>query len=119
MAHNTICHIEISCRNAARAGQFYGGLFGWKLNSDMGEDYIFFQPKEGVSGALSTTKDFTPGNRVVIYVEVDDIEAFQRKAVELGGKMSTPKTVIPHHGWYGLFTDPDGNIIGLFTPQPK
>lgn len=54
---------------------------------------------------------------VVPYVEVDDIEAFLHKAVELGGKELTAKTAIPTIGWYGKFSDPDGNIIDLFTNQ--
>ena len=119
MAKNNICHIEISCRDATKTGQFYSELFGWKLNSDMGDDYIFFQPEEGVSGAFSKTGDFTPGNRVILYVEVDDIDAFQKKAVDLGGQLTVARTEIPQHGWYGHFTDPDGNTIGLFTAMLK
>ncbi len=119
MALNTICHIEISCRNATGAGQFYNEMFGWKLNSDMGDDYIFFQPEDGVSGAFSKVEDFAPGNSVIFYVEVDDIDAFLKKAVELGGKLTVPKTEITQHGWFGHFTDPDGNTIGLFTALPK
>jgi len=115
MANNSICHIEICARDAVKASEFYKGVFGWTLNLDMGEDYIFWQPESGPGGGLMKSADFTPGTGVVMYVEVDDIEAYLKKAEELGGKQDAPKTEIPTIGWYGRFADPDGNIIGLFT----
>ena len=39
------------------------------------------------------------------------------KAVNLGAKKVKEKTEIPNVGWFGLFTDLDGNTIGLFTPK--
>lgn len=41
------------------------------------------------------------------------------KAVELGGRKVKEKTEIPDIGWFGLFTDLDGNTIGLFTPKNR
>jgi len=37
--------------------------------------------------------------------------------VKLGGRKVKEKTEIPNVGWVGLFTDLDGNTIGLFTPK--
>lgn len=116
MSNNTICHIEITSGNAKAVAEFYEKLFGWKLNTDMGDEYIFFQPESGPGGAVSKG-DFTPGTGVTVYIEVDDIEAYLSKANELGGKTTTAKTEIPHVGWYGKFTDPSGNQLGLFTPN--
>lgn len=119
MGENSICHIEISCQDSKKAGQFYSALFGWKLDSAMGEEYIFFQPEKGVGGAFSQEKNHTPGEGIIFYVEVDDIDAYLKKAIELGGKEATAKTEIPDHGWYGHFIDPDGNRMGLFTAKPS
>ena len=118
MGVNSICHIEISCKNAARAGRFYEDLFGWNIDNSMGEEYLFLQPKIGVGGALAQNASHCPGDNVIFYVEVDDIDAFLKKAVQLGGKEVRVKTEIPGHGWYGHFVDPDGNKIGLFTGNP-
>jgi predicted enzyme related to lactoylglutathione lyase len=117
MGPNSVCHIEISCTDSGKAAKFYGGLFGWKIDNAMGDEYIFFQPEIGVGGAFSKNEKHAPGASVIFYVEVDDIEAYLKKAVELGGQESTPKTEIPGHGWYGHFIDPDGNLMGLFTAQ--
>jgi len=48
---------------------------------------------------------------------VDDIDAMLEKAVKLGAKKVKETTEIPNVGWFGLFTDLDGNTIGLFTPK--
>lgn len=119
MSKNSLCHVEISVKDALGASGFYRDLFGWKIDNSMGDGYVFFQPESGPGGAFSKVEEHTPGNNVVTYVEVDDIDAFLKKATELGGKEVVPKTVIPGHGWFGHASDLDGNIIGLFTSEPK
>jgi len=35
--------------------------------------------------------------------------------VKLGGKaLMPPKEISPEIGWMAMFSDPDGNVIGLF-----
>jgi predicted enzyme related to lactoylglutathione lyase len=46
----------------------------------------------------------------------DDIDSSLAKAESHGGKNVTPKTEIPNTGWFGFFSDPTGNLIGLYTP---
>jgi len=41
------------------------------------------------------------------------------KAEKLGGKKVKEKTEITGVGWFGLFTDLDGNTIGLFKPKQE
>lgn len=119
MARNTICHFEIPATDAKKVSDFYRDLFGWKLSLDMGDDYVLFQPEDGPGGAISKVDDFAPAERVMFYVEVDDVEAYLKKAMELGGKPLVSKTEIPDVGWYGHFADPDGNTMGLFTGRPR
>jgi hypothetical protein len=51
----------------------------------------------------------------MVYVGTDDIEATLAKAETLGGEILVPKSEIPGQGWFGMFSDPTGNQIGLFT----
>ena len=51
----------------------------------------------------------------LIYLANDDIEKTLAKAEALGGEVVVSKMEIPGVGWYGFFTDPSGNRIGLFT----
>ena len=52
---------------------------------------------------------------VLVYVATDDVQASLAKAESLGGKTLVPKTEIPKIGWFGIFADPTGNKVGLFT----
>jgi predicted enzyme related to lactoylglutathione lyase len=51
---------------------------------------------------------------VVVYVQVDDLEAYLKKAESLGAKRLVEPTEIPGMGAWAQFTDPDGNAIGLY-----
>ncbi len=42
-----------------------------------------------------------------------------KKAKALGAEILQEKTEIPGRGWYGIFKDPTGNTIGLFTRKLK
>ncbi len=114
---NTICHIEIPCRDAGRAAAFYRDLFGWKIDNAMGDDYVFFTPESGLSGAFSQVEKVEPHGGSVFYIMVNDIEAYLKKAGLLGASVAREKTEIPGYGWYGHFIDLDGNKMGLFTPR--
>jgi len=82
------------------------------------KDYATFSTGDGqLNGGGFDRKDkITPGN-IIIYILVDDINAMLEKAVKLSAKKIKEKTEIPNVGWFGLFTDLDGNTIGLFTPK--
>ncbi len=51
---------------------------------------------------------------VYLYISTDDIDGTLAKARSLGGEIVTPRTEIPGVGWWGMFTDPTGNKVGLF-----
>lgn len=115
---HTICHLEIPTADTKKSGEFYRKLFGWEIDYGWGPDYAAFNTGEGVlsGGGLDRKDNVTPGN-IVIYVQVDDINAMLERAAKLGGEKVKEKTEIPDVGWFGLFTDLDGNTIGLFTPK--
>ena len=50
---------------------------------------------------------------MTFYVEVDDINAYLKKAEGLGAKTVMPRTVIPDTITMAMFSDTDGNTIGL------
>lgn len=119
MSDHTFCHIEISAKDAKATADFYHQLFGWEINNQMGDEYLFFTTPSGLGGAISQNPDFTPGNNIVNYIQVNDIDGYLKKAADLGGGIIKGKTDIPGHGWYGLGKDIDGNHFGLFTPLNK
>ena len=116
---NTICHLEIPTEDVKKSGEFYKKLFGWKMDYGWSKDYAMFSTEEGVlsGGGLDSSEEARSIGRIIIYIQVDDIKAMLEKAVKLGARRVKEKTEIPNVGWYGLFTDLDGNTIGLFTPK--
>lgn len=117
MAEHTIVHVEIPAQNPQAASKFYANLFGWKMEVDLHFNYHMFQAPSGPDGAFSeVSENVKPGN-VLIYVSTDDIDASLEKAVSLGGTVAHPKMEIPGVGWMAIFTDPTGNLIGLFAPN--
>jgi len=112
-----ICHIEIPTTDVKKSGEFYKKLFNWKIDYGFGKEYATFDTEEGqVGGGIDRKDKIIPGN-IIIYILVGDINTMLAKAVKLGAKKVKKKTEIPNVGWFGLFTDLDGNTIGLFTPK--
>ena len=52
-------------------------------------------------------------------VDVDDVEAYVRKAVDLGGVVALPKMAILGVGWLAYCKDTESNIFGLMQTDPS
>jgi predicted enzyme related to lactoylglutathione lyase len=120
MAKHSIVHVEFSAQDPKAAGEFYRRLFGWKIEaSQVGDafEYVQFTPEEAPAGGFNQVGQNASAGEVLVYVSSDDIEASLAKAEKLGGKSVVPKTEIPGIGWFGVFTDPTGNKVGLYTAQ--
>ncbi len=116
MNQHPIVHVEIPAEDQAASGQFYSDLFGWKIQSFPEMGYATFDAEGGPGGGFPKIdgEGVTPG-AVLVYVGTDDIEASLAKAESLGGNTVVPKTEIPGMGWFGVFSDPAGNRIALYT----
>ncbi len=116
MANHPIVHIEFSASDLQAAAKFYADLFGWKTEYVPQMNYVTFEAPPGPGGGFNPVDgQMTKPGDVFVYIQTDDIEATLAKAQSLGGKILVPKTEIPNIGWFGFFTDPTGNRVGLFT----
>ena len=121
MGKHSIVHVELPANDPKQAAQFYSNLFGWKteaLPSPAGE-YWQFTPDATPGGGFNPVGEggpwpVKPGD-VFLYISTDDIDATLAKAESLGAETITPRTEIPGIGWWGMFSDPTGNKIGLYT----
>ncbi|WP_286219442.1 VOC family protein [Paraoerskovia sediminicola] len=114
MAHGDITHIDIPVADMDGATRFYGGLFGWEIAEVPGfEGYPMWGAPNGVSGGglAPRSEGFTQPRS---YVEVDSIDDTLAKVTELGGAVQMAKSEITPTSWWAVFTDPDGNVVGLF-----
>ena len=121
MAQHPIVHIEIPADDPQAAGKFYADLFGWKLDLDQAFNYLQFEAEGGPGGAFVKAGDATEGHpgyqvgKPLVYIGDDDIDATLAKVESLGGRVLVAKTEIPNIGWFGIFTDPVGNQLALYT----
>jgi predicted enzyme related to lactoylglutathione lyase len=113
MAKNKIGHIEWGSTDLDRSKDFFKGLFDWEFR-EWNADYYFFNPGEGPGGGFMKVEKVDSGNSGVAYIEVEDIDSTLTQVRKLGGGVTMERTEIPEMGWYAQFTDPDGNVIGLW-----
>jgi uncharacterized protein len=121
MTKRNVVHIEIPTRNHEESIKFYGELFGWKTEPHPEMNYTTWDALEGPGGGFSPIGENTKAGDILIHVDSDDIEADLKKAKSLGAKIVREKSEIPNIGWWGVFKDPTGNTIALFTsknPRP-
>jgi predicted enzyme related to lactoylglutathione lyase len=94
---------------------FYTQLFGWKTTDIPGDmPYSIVTPGEGgATGGIGPTPDGSPGH-VTFYVGVDDVDEALAKAESSGGTKVMGPMDVPG-GKIGLFTDPEGHVVGLWS----
>lgn len=117
MAHGDVTHLEIPVTDLARAKSFYGELFGWKIEDTPGyDDYPMWRAPNQISGGALALREegFTQPRSVI---EVDSIDETLAKAVAAGGTVVMERSPITESSWWALFTDPDGNVIGLYEGE--
>lgn len=120
MGKHNIVHVELPASDPKEAAQFYSELFDWKTvaSQSPGGEYWQFRPDSFPGGGFNPVGESglwptKPGD-ILLYISTDDIDATLAKAELLGGKIIMKKEEIPGIGWWGMFTDPTGNRIGVF-----
>ena len=113
----SISFFELGVEDADKARDFYGELFGWTFDVIQPINYGVAKTGDsrGIPGGIGQT---FPGTRpwVTFYTETPDVTASLEKAVALGGKVITPRTVMPDVT-LGVFEDPEGHVLGLVEAQ--
>jgi predicted enzyme related to lactoylglutathione lyase len=104
---------EVLGTDGGKLRQFYGDLFGWTFDVIAPIDYGVARTGDGRGIMGGVGKTFS-GTRpwVTFYTETPDVTASLAKAETLGGKVITPRTVLPDV-ILGIFEDPEGHVLGL------
>lgn len=112
---NSFCHIEIPVKDLDRARKFYSQLFGWEIELHHEVDYaLITTPNPPGAGLMKVEEEAQVG--IIPYIYVDDIDAVLERIKELGGSIVQEKVPVEEgKSWFALFTDPDGNLLGLYT----
>jgi predicted enzyme related to lactoylglutathione lyase len=117
-----VVHFEIPFDDRERASAFYGATFGWNLTWMPEMSYVLAStgpsdqgpPSEPgfINGGLLARSEAIASP--VLTVEVDDIDATLAQAEEQGGATVSPKQAVGEMGFSAYFTDPEGNLMGLW-----
>lgn len=114
MSKNPIVYFEIGSKDMKKAGEFYGELFDWNISPGPAAHTI--EAGEGLSGHITElAKEW--GQYITVYVQVDDLDAYLTKVVDLGGKVLVNPVHIPGQGSFAWFASPEGNIMGLWKGE--
>ena|SRR5579883_2739507 len=112
-----LAYFEIPAGDPERARSFYEGVFAWRFGEPGPErDYVMFDPGGGPDGGLFGSAADARG--VVVYFEVESIDAAIARVAELGGT-AQPKQAVPFTGWYARCVDTEGNAFSLFERDPS
>ena len=109
---NPVVHFEIQSNQAEGLQKYYADLFGWHIDAEnpMGYGIVDTHVDGGIGGGIGGTQGGP--SRVTFYVKVDDLQAYLDKVEAMGGKTVMPPTELPMVT-LALFSDPEGNVIGM------
>ncbi len=120
MSKRNVVHVEIPAASVGDAAKFYEALFGWKMQHVPEFNYTMWEDGSGFGGGFNQVSAENPVGQVLVYIDSDDIEADLKRVTDLGGAVLQPKMEIPGTGWFGIFRDPTGNTLALYTSaDPK
>lgn len=118
---NVINWFEIPVADMARAIAFYQTVMQISLRRekmDFADMAVFPCDKPATGGALVKTDDITPSAQgAVIYLHTADLAATLDRIATTGGEcVSGPIDLGQDIGTIALFTDSEGNRVGLHQP---
>jgi predicted enzyme related to lactoylglutathione lyase len=118
---------EIAVSDFDRAKKFYETIFGVKMEmpemkmpgmESVKMAFFPIDPMSGTTGGgIVKSEKMEPSSKgVLVYLNGgDDLSAVLNKVEGAGGKVLQPKMSIGEHGFMAIFTDTEGNSIGLHS----
>lgn len=114
---NPVVHFEIIGTDGTALQAFYAELFGWRIDADNPLKYGLVEAAGGgIPGGIgASSQDGSTSTR--FYVGVDDLQAKLDAASKLGATTVLPPSAVPGGPEIALFSDPNGNVVGLMKNQ--
>jgi predicted enzyme related to lactoylglutathione lyase len=119
-----VVHFEIPTDDLDRAKDFYGSVFGWRLQTmqEMAYTIVMTTPVDeqtqmptepgAINGGMMERTADAPSS--VLTVGVDSIDESLKKVEAEGGTIVRPKTAVPGMGAFAYFKDTEGNVLGVW-----
>ena len=117
-----VVHFEVIGKHGEKLQRYYSELFGWEIDADNPMKYGTVSREGnvdpngvGIGGGIASGPEGYEGH-VTFYVGVPDVEAALAKAESLGGKRVMGAETVVDMVELGLFTDPEGHLVGVVKP---
>jgi hypothetical protein len=119
-AAGRFCWLDLAARDAPRAIEFYGELFGWRARTQAanggtfvrlardGADVGSLYPLAPAAKAAGVASHWTP------YVRVDDVRTTARQARALGGSILVDPFAVEGVARICVIVDPGGATFGAW-----
>jgi uncharacterized protein len=108
-----IKYVQIPATDIDASAEFYASVFGWRIRTRADGERAF---DDGgvVSGAwvLDRPPSREPG--LLVWVEVDSVEAALQRVTDAGGEVVSPLEPQQAGEAIATFRDPAGNVLGVF-----
>lgn len=113
-----ICYIEVPALDIQKSADFYGQTFGWQLRT-RGDGSVAFDDGVGqVSGTFVLGRPASGQPGLLVYIMVDSAEATIDRVKANGGTIVQPIGADAPE-ITARFTDPAGNVIGLYQNRAQ
>lgn len=112
------CWADLNTPAPAKAGEFYGALFGWNMMP--GETgYLHIRNGETFIGGIPPAGQTDPNAppHWLVYIQVTDCAASASETTEAGGRIYFGPQFIENVGTIAVIADPQGAVFALFQPK--
>ncbi|HXU09136.1 MAG TPA: VOC family protein [Blastocatellia bacterium] len=113
LANGKICYIEIPAIDINRSADFYAKIFGWRIRQRADGHTAFDDATGEVSGTWVINRKPSPEPGLLIYIMVDSVAETVEKVIANGGVLVQPIGADAPEVT-ARFSDPAGNVIGLY-----
>ena len=119
--HGAFCWSELMSPDPAKAAEFYGSLFGWKLEEMPMPNGTYRVAKLGETpiGGIMACPDAAMPPMWGVYVTVDDVDESLAQCVSLGGAVLMPPMDVPTVGRMAALRDPQGAMFSIIKYLPR
>lgn len=114
-----VVHWEFWSEEPERLSEFYEKTFGWEIRHLPEMDYRFVETggDGGINGGIMTPQEGPWPARLALYIDVDDVDAYCERIQEAGGTIVVDRMEVPGVGFFALFEDPDGRVLGIWQQK--
>ncbi|BDM62883.1 glyoxalase [Shewanella sp. NFH-SH190041] len=116
---NSLCWVELACREPQKARQFYQAVLGWNIRVLEDGKQPYSELSQGdmtFGGILPMDEDWGDmPSHWMPYFSVSDSDAMLAMAQDLGASVCVPATDIEGVGRFAVINDPQGAPLSVIT----